>query len=82
MDRLALAEADALTGHGDLLVAAADEMHFYAAFRLVPAGLVIEGTGIEIGAELAVDPGQEIEVEARGDTVLVVIGAQQRPCGP
>ena len=38
-------------------------------------GMVLERGEIEIGAELAIDAGEQIEIELRGDAVGIVIGA-------
>ena len=36
---------------------------------------MLEGVEIEIGAELAIDARQQIEIEFRGDTLGIVVGA-------
>src|SRR5437868_5738299 len=40
-------------------------------------GAVGEGIEVEVGAQLAVDAGEDVEVEARGDAGGIVIGRMQ-----
>ena len=49
-------------------------MHFDAVALAVVEGLVAELVEIEVGAELAVDAGQEVEIELRGYAGGVIIG--------
>ena len=53
-------------------------MHLDPAAVEVVARLVREGVQVEIGAELAVDPHQQVAVERRGHARGVVVGRQQR----
>ena len=69
------AEADGLTvDRLHLLPLGAGEMHLDPILLAIIAGVVLEGGKIEIGAELAIDARQEIEIELRGDTFGIVIG--------
>src|SRR5262245_40058388 len=65
MDRLAGAEIDNDAAYPDLLPLGAGEMHLDAPALRIVEGVVLEGGEIEIGAELAIDAGKQIEVEFR-----------------
>src|SRR5690242_21926751 len=52
-------------------------MHLDAVAAAVEAGMVLEGGEIEIGAELAIDAGEQIEIEFSGHPFGVVIGRRQ-----
>jgi hypothetical protein len=41
-------------------------MHFYSAFSRIEKGLVFPFRRVEIGAYLAVQPFQDIQIELRG----------------
>ena len=43
----------------------------------VPDGAVLEGVEIEVAAELAVDPHEQVLVERRGHAERIVVGEQQ-----
>ena len=75
MDGLAGTELDRLLAEPDLLPLGAGKMHFDAVTLVVVKGVVLEGSEIEIGAQLAVDPGEQIEIEFRGYAFGVVVGA-------
>ena len=49
-------------------------MHLDAVTLAIVEGVMAEAVEIEIGAELAVDAAQQIEIELRGDAGGVVIG--------
>ena len=74
VDGFAGAEFDCLAGDSHPLAFAAGEMHFDPMALDVVEGLVAKGTQIEVGAELAVDASEQIQVELRGDALGVVVG--------
>ena len=51
-------------------------MHLNAPFRLVPDGLMLKLTEVEIRTQLAINAAQHIEVEGRGNTGWIVISKQ------
>ena len=51
-------------------------VHLDAAFVGVPAGAVDEGVEVEVGVEIAVEAGEDVEVEGGGDTGGVVVGGE------
>ena len=57
------------------------QMHFDPAQHVVPARFVGEGVDRNVGAELAVDPVEQVEVELGGHALGIVIGgdAAARP---
>ena len=81
MDRLAAGEVDelglAVGGDVDGLGDEAFEVHLDAAFGGVPAGAVDEGVEVEVGAEFAVEMGEDVLVEGRGDAGGVVVGGEE-----
>ena len=72
MDALALGEREGLAVDRDRLPAQAAEVDLDAMLDRVVERLVREGRQVEVGAELAVDAGQQVEREPRGDAGLVV----------
>ena len=54
--------------------AKADEMHLDPVPLAVEERPVRETRQVEIGPELAVDPGEEVEIEPRSDAGRVVVG--------
>src|SRR5512134_2915525 len=72
--RLALAEADAAPADPDLLRFHAFQVHLDAAARRVVEGAVAERRQVEIGAELAIDASEEVQIESGGDAARVVVG--------
>src|SRR5690606_38669821 len=66
-DELAAPERDASPGNRDDLVREAHQPHLDAALVLVVHGLVTERADVEIGAELAVQPVQHVQVELGRD---------------
>ncbi len=52
------------------------EVHFDTGVGGVPAGLVTEVGEAEVGSKVAVEAGEEIEIEGSGDTGGVVVGAE------
>ena len=48
----------------------------------VVEGVMLEGGEIEVGAELAIDARQQIEIELRGDAGRVVIGRDRARPAP
>src|SRR5437870_10846765 len=66
-DALALAETE--PGRPDVggLVGEADEVHFDPALPRLVEGVVAEAVEAEVAAQLAVDAGQQVEVEVAGD---------------
>ena len=63
--------------HLDALALEAGQMHLDARALAVEEGVMLEAAEVEVGAELAVDARQQIEIELRGDALLVVIGLLQ-----
>src|SRR6266851_7233637 len=55
------------------------EVHLDAGFGGVPDDLVAEGGGVEVGAEVLVEAGEDVEVEGGGDACGIVVGGQE--CG-
>ena len=74
VDGLASAEIDSRSVDPRLLPPCRGEMHLDPVVRAVVEGVMLEGAEIEVGAELAVDARQEIEIEFRRDTLGVVVG--------
>ncbi len=52
-------------------------MHLYPLLLAVVTGVMLEGGEVEIGAELAVDARQQIEIEFRGNTPGIVISGTE-----
>ena len=52
-------------------------MHLDARFGRVPDGAVAEGVDVEVAAELAVDPDEQVAVERRRDAERIVVREQQ-----
>src|SRR5690349_9335676 len=63
MDRFTGAEINRFTGYPHLLALQAGEMHFDAVFFTIVKGVVLKHVEPEIPAELAIDAGQQIEIE-------------------
>src|SRR6185295_201620 len=78
MDGFAAFEFEGFSIYRNLLLLAANEMHFDAlALRLVKCAMC-ELAQIEVGAKLAIDTSQQIEIERCCDTVTIVVGRMQR----
>ena len=77
VDRRALLERERLAGDGELDIARRDQVHFDPRQYVVPARFMAERVGRDRAVELAVDPLEQIEVEARRHTVRIVIGGDQ-----
>src|SRR5690606_7639778 len=71
-DRLALVEVEPPAGERDRLPPEAHQVHLAPPLRRVPARLVAEGAEIEVGPR-RVEPGEDVEVEARGHALFVVV---------
>ena len=54
------------------------QAHFNAAFLPIPRRLVRERLQRNVAAEFAVDAGQQVEVERRGDACSVIVSRDQR----
>ena len=67
MDRLTFVETKLEPGDLDELGRAADEMDLDPLLLPDVGGAVCERVEVEVGVELAIDAGQEIEVEGGGD---------------
>ena len=76
-DRFAGVKLDGLVADVYGLVALADQLHLDASGSGVPDGAVFEVGEVEVGGELAVEAGQQIQVKCRGDAFGVVVGAQE-----
>src|SRR5258708_9270520 len=79
MYRFPRPEREALSRDAHLLITRALEVHFDAAALREIAREMAKSTQIEIGAELAIDSRQQIQVERRGHPLRIVIrGIEQR----
>ena len=74
VDGLALLHCEALARDLESDVPRGNEMHLDARQIVVPARFVGKGIGGHGSAEFAVDPGDEVQVERRGDAGGIVIG--------
>src|SRR5262249_56409337 len=72
-------ERDHAVAQDDVLRRQAFEVHLDAMLRAVVERLVAEAVEIEIGAELAVDAAQQVEIEGGGDAGRIVIGGLEHP---
>ena len=81
MDRFAAVEAHLHREGVDAnrLLLAADEMHLDPASLFIQKRAVLELGQIEVTAELAIDPGQQIQIEGRSHAEGVVIGRFDDP---
>src|SRR4029453_2850478 len=77
VDALAFGKREGAPENANGLPREADEIHFDAALGLVIDGVMSEAAKVEIAVELAVDPGEQIEVERRGHAPRIVIGGKQ-----
>ena len=77
VDGFALRKADGFAGEVDGLGVKAFEVHLDARGGGVPAGAVGEGVEVEVGAEFAVEAGEDVFVEGGGDAGGVVIGGEE-----
>ena len=77
-DALALAETE--PGRPDVggLVGEADEVHFDPPLPRLVEGVVAEAVEAEVAAQLAVNAGQQVQVEVAGDAGRVVVGGVQQ----
>ncbi len=71
------AEVDAFAGNAHALALEARQMHFDARALAVEEGVMLEAREVELGAELAIDAREQIEIELRGDALRVVVGLLQ-----
>jgi hypothetical protein len=53
------------------------QMHFNAPGVVINPGDVSELAQVKIGIELAIDPGQQVEVKSRGHSDVIVVGLEQ-----
>ena len=74
MDRLALAERETLPRHRDGLRLQALQVHLDAVIGGVVERAMAERRQVEIAAELAVHPPQDVEIEPRRDAGGIVVG--------
>jgi hypothetical protein len=77
MDRLSDGERDLPAGDVGNLLPFADQMHLDAFAIAVVDRAMAEGIEVEVGIELAVDPGKQIEVESGGYSSRVVVGGKE-----
>src|SRR5581483_7967110 len=77
VDRLAGAEIDHLARDPHLLPLDARKMHLDTMPLAIVEGMMFEARRIELAAELAIYPVQEIEIEFLRHALLVVIGGIQ-----
>src|SRR3970040_1031439 len=73
VDRLPLPEAELAAVDRDRLRLHALQMHLDTAGRLVVEGAVAKRRKIKVGAELAIDAGEQVEVEPGGDAARIVV---------
>ena len=76
MDRLARVEAKLRPGDPDDLWHATDEIHLHAFFRSHVIRPVRKCRQVEVGAELAIDAFEHVQVECGADASAVIV------CGP
>src|SRR6185369_15831921 len=67
VDRLARLELEAVAPDAHALARERHEVHLDAAGRGIVEGVVLEALRVEVGAQLAVDAREEVQVERRGD---------------
>ena len=80
MYRLTFRQSEGVAGYRDRLVAQTDEMHLDASRRFVIERVMAVRGHVEVAAELAVDPGQQVQIESGGDALRVVVcRVQQAP---
>ncbi len=77
MDGFAGAETDRLAVDFHLLPLGAGEVHLDPVVLAIVTGVMLEGGQIEIGAELAIDARQQIEIEFGGHAFGVIVGRAQ-----
>src|SRR5215472_683069 len=77
MDGLAKPESDRLAVHAHFLPLQTGKMHFDAAAFAVVARMMLERGQIEIAAEFAIDAGEQVEIELRGDPFGIVVSRPQ-----
>ena len=64
--------------HG--LVSLAHEAHLDAGVVSIVDGVVLEGVELEVRVELAIEPGEEVQIECGSNAAAVVIGGVQHGC--
>ena len=74
VDRFAQGEQERHAGNTNDLVATADKVHFDPPSGDVVEGPVGELLDVEVGAQLAIDPHQDVAVERGRDAPSVVVG--------
>src|SRR5262245_29291133 len=72
--RFAGAKIEDMSCHCRPLVMHADEVHLDASEGRIVEGMMAKGVNVEVGAELAIDAHEQIEVELRGNALSVVVG--------
>ena len=77
VDALALGKGEGAIFHPHDLLGEAPEVDLDPSGDLVVDRLMGEAGEVERAAELAVDPGEQIEIEGGGYALAVVIGGQQ-----
>src|SRR5688572_27857333 len=65
-------------GYGYVLILLRYELHLHAAVDRIVEGMMPELTGLKIGAQLAVDPLEQVQVESGRHAASVVIGGLDR----
>src|SRR5215207_10733903 len=73
VDGFAGAELDALAAYLDALALEARQVHLDARTVAVKEGMMLEAGRIELGAELAIDARQQVEIELRRHALGIVI---------
>src|SRR5262249_50327770 len=78
VDGLAGTEIETLAENAHLLPAQARKMHLDAAQLAIVKSVMLERARVEVSAELAIDPDQQVAIELRGDPLRVVVGGVER----
>ena len=73
MDRLTLLECKLHPGDPDDLRLLADQIHLHAFLRSHVVGPMRKRSHIEVGAELAVDPLEHVQIKRRADAAAIIV---------
>src|SRR6476469_5368281 len=73
VDAFACRELERPADHPHSLAGATDEMHLDALELPVVDGTVLEARNVEVGAQLSIDPLEQVQVESCGDALGIVV---------
>src|ERR1700686_2416339 len=59
--------------NGDILWPQGDQVHLDAPFCAIVANEMAESRKVKVGAQLAIDPCEEVEIETGGDAEWIII---------